>query len=737
LADINADIGGTTNNVVRHVSPNAAVFFVKGFGQEIIAQEVIIADNIKDEKTIASIDVTLTVRNSPGTFTLQLRDPDNIFILEDNPNTEIAALKKNSQAKIYTRVMGEEKKVVEDKKSGHTSGSVTSINKEYQSYPGEYYSWQDYNDWSKGYHIVLEDTKTKQRYPTQFITTEGTVKERWAFDELGNIIYVSLQSSKYTDVPTEEALLAEFGSSSTTKEKKFRISNVDGSLNVTENPLIAHRYYNKELVDGPYRDYNEQGPPGLFPKGKCRVSPMDRVIIFMTPRFDKDGHFNQGDNATYMTPVFTGVVNSAQQGYSDGQHTITVQGEDVTKYLKLSIINVNPALNTGREIAGQYKDEPITIWAHIFLGLTTPEIIRVICLGTESLSGGRRGTLNQKIDGVGFYKLAADKGDLKFYEYNPSTDMPTLEDKMSGVQVTKASFKETLGSLFSNIAVHIYDPYRQGGAIDLEGWRPYALSLGNNWSFYQADFKTRRDIAYKAAEDSFFNFYADRKGHIWFHPYRYDISWILGAKNPKVYIIDNPSIISYGFIEDDSELFTEVQVSTEPSFGMGELNNIGFYTGAIRDDNAMLKYGQRIFVGVNPVINVNVSKSPYVKETEPSINRGMIAASINIFAKSLLKRLLAGKYQGQVTIVGRPEIDPGRPVYIPIRNMIYYVETVEHSFTFGNTFTTTLHLSYGRKPWEFLPELLTFSENDEIYLTDATAFDRRKGTELQGDDTNK
>jgi hypothetical protein len=69
--------------------------------------------------------------------------------------------------------------------------------------------------------------------------------------------------------------------------------------------------------------------------------------------------------------------------------------------------------------------------------------------------------------------------------------------------------------------------------------------------------------------------------------------------------------------------------------------------------------------------------------------------------------------------------------------MIYYVETVEHSFTFGNTFTTTLHLSYGRKPWEFLPELLTFSENDEIYLTDATVFDRRKGTELQGDDTNK
>jgi len=119
-----------------------------------------------------------------------------------------------------------------------------------------------------------------------------------------------------------------------------------------------------------------------------------------------------------------------------------------------------------------------------------------------------------------------------------------------------------------------------------------------------------------------------------------------------------------------------------------------------------MKYGQRFFTASNPIIN-----------TKSNRDQSLIA-----YAKSLLQRLLAGKYQGQVTITGRAELDPGRPVYIPIINRVYYVETVDHELTFGNQFTTTLSLSYGRKPWEYLPELMTFSANDEVYMTDAAIY---------------
>jgi len=93
--------------------------------------------------------------------------------------------------------------------------------------------------------------------------------------------------------------------------------------------------------------------------------------------------------------------------------------------------------------------------------------------------------------------------------------------------------------------------------------------------------------------------------------------------------------------------------------------------------------------------------------------------SILLYAKSILQRILASKYQGQITIPLRVELDPGRPVFIPIRNMLYYVETVEHDIDFGGKATTTLHLSYGRKPWEMLPELITYDKQDEIFMTDA------------------
>jgi len=601
------------------------------------------------------------------------------------------------------------------------------VRRDHKPYRGEFYQWDNYNAWANDYHIVLEDPDTHKTFPTQFIRDhDGSVKERWAFDINGNIVYVSMRSSKFPDTPTEEELLADIGDSIGLTDV-FNVSEYN-SKKPFQKEYTARIYYNKDLTDKKFRDTDEQGDAGVYKKGKCRISPMDRIIIFMTPRFNPDGTFNESDTAP-MVPVFTGVVNAAQQSYSNGEHSITVQGEDVTKYLRLSIININPALPIGRQLlAGQYGDENIHIWGQIFQGLTTPEIIRLLCLGSEAISN-KGENLNQKIDGVGFYKLSS-KGDLKEdLVYDPTTEewIPQGNKKF---KIPRADYRKVLGYLFTDHSVHIHDPYRKGD-LSLEGWRPYEMSLNTNWSFFQADFKTRREVAYKASEDSFFNFYADRKGHIWFHPYRYDTSWILGAENSAVYVMDNASIVSFGFIEDDSELFTEVQVTTEPDFGMGAIQQLGFYTGIFRDEGAILKYGQRIFVGVNPIINTKSVNKPGTTSSDIflSDNREAAANSVRIFAKSLLKRLLASKYQGQITIAGRPEIDPGRPIYIPARNMVYYVETVDHSIAFGNSFTTTLHLSYGRKPWELLPELLTFSDNDEIYLTDAKVFDKKQPLE--------
>ena len=98
----------------------------------------------------------------------------------------------------------------------------------------------------------------------------------------------------------------------------------------------------------------------------------------------------------------------------------------------------------------------------------------------------------------------------------------------------------------------IIDPTMPGST--LSGFSAYKEVLNNSWSFYQADFKTRRDIAKQMSEDTHYAFYADRNGDIWFTPPRYHIGHIIAQKFPQIYIIDTPSILSYGFVEDDSQV---------------------------------------------------------------------------------------------------------------------------------------------------------------------------------------
>lgn len=64
-------------------------------------------------------------------------------------------------------------------------------------------------------------------------------------------------------------------------------------------------------------------------------------------------------------------------------------------------------------------------------------------------------------------------------------------------------------------------------------------------------------------------------------------------------------------------------------------------------------------------------------------------------------------HSGTITIVGNEFYQVGDVVYINNRSMLYYVENVSHSFSFGNaSFVTTLELSLGRALGEYVPTSL-------------------------------
>ncbi|MCK9471493.1 MAG: hypothetical protein M0Q88_07060 [Bacilli bacterium] len=651
---------------VTHYYPNAMVLFVAGFQGVPKERDVLVASNIGDVKEISSINITRTVRNNPGTFSLELVNTGNKFLRPYDPNTEITDMYNYSQ----------HKKII----ATQTQDKYDSSLKEFDR-AGTYYRYNDWKTWLNDTIFILKDEESQYKFPLQkTFDKSGNIREMWGYDILGNIV-------TFNDVNT--ILNAQEGDMVTAKNS---------------NQYRVIKRTNENFIEK-YKDRVEQGQELIkFNKGRLRISAMDRVVIFMSERFYEPG------KKPSLIRVFTGVVNSAQLNYLENRNTIQVQGEDVTKYMRLSVINVNPALLLDQWSAiDQTPEEKITIWSTILKGLKAPDIIRLLTLGSSYVKNPGR-ALNQKIDGIGTYQIssAVERGiNIKidsetniFYEVVKNDRRRTNQ-----FSANKISFRNALGGLFREHSVHIFDPYQPGAR--LKGFRPYEISLGTAWSFYQADFKTRREIAYKVAEDTHFVFYADQYGEIWFHPPRFDHKWIISAEKPEVYVIDTESIISFGFIETDENIFSSVYVNTEPDFALESLGELGFYTASFRDDITTIKYGQRLFTTSNPIINIKGRKGKQ---------------AIIMYAKSLLQRLLASKYQGQVTITGRAEINPGMPVYIPIRNQMYYVETIDHSLDFGGSFVTTLHLSYGRAPWEYLPEILDFAANDDIYTTDAYLF---------------
>ncbi len=73
------------------------------------------------------------------------------------------------------------------------------------------------------------------------------------------------------------------------------------------------------------------------------------------------------------------------------------------------------------------------------------------------------------------------------------------------------------------------------------------------------------------------------------------------------------------------------------------------------------------------------------------------------YAVSILNKARKEVLQGEVTIVGNEFQQPGEVVYIENRDLLFYVESITHTFSYGKSFSTSLSLKYGHNPGEYIP----------------------------------
>lgn len=172
----------------------------------------------------------------------------------------------------------------------------------------------------------------------------------------------------------------------------------------------------------------------------------------------------------------------------------------------------------------------------------------------------------------------------------------------------------------------------------------------------------------------------------------------LGPGSGQRYIIKSAQIKSVSFTETaPSQTYVEVQGTLSSYLDPGKLpaNLNNFPLGG----NAMTTAG-----AIDYDMWRNYGFKDSVKVTVPFLKDPITQCAP--FATMLLSRARKEVLKGTLTISGNEYMQPGEVVFLEDRGLLFYVASVKHNFSFGKQFETTLELTYGHAPGEYIPTTL-------------------------------
>jgi len=90
-----------------------------------------------------------------------------------------------------------------------------------------------------------------------------------------------------------------------------------------------------------------------------------------------------------------------------------------------------------------------------------------------------------------------------------------------------------------------------------------------------------------------------------------------------------------------------------------------------------------------------------VSSVEPPFLR--TASQALVYGYQLLARQYSKILTGSILVRGDSKYQLGDTVFIEDENLYFYIVAINHSFTYGNAYNTTLTLEYGRRPGYYIP----------------------------------
>lgn len=178
-------------------------------------------------------------------------------------------------------------------------------------------------------------------------------------------------------------------------------------------------------------------------------------------------------------------------------------------------------------------------------------------------------------------------------------------------------------------------------------------------------------------------------GSVYDHLIQDDTRNLLGYGSGKRFVIKDEDIISANFHENPPE-FTRVDIKGDAPFVADSLRSATeglYYWAGATDFDLWRQYGYR----------QREIQAPFISDTEGQ------ARPYAILELAMQK---IGVNKADLTVVGNEFYQPGDTVYIPAKGLLYYIETISHTFSYGSSFTTNLGLVYGHPPGKYIPSPL-------------------------------
>ncbi len=234
---------------------------------------------------------------------------------------------------------------------------------------------------------------------------------------------------------------------------------------------------------------------------------------------------------------------------------------------------------------------------------------------------------------------------------NPSSDVDRIISKISSLVSVRAKLLRSLEKILDqNIEIA---ELSGDGQMKIRRTSPFSTNLSSN-------------LYNKLIEDDG----ADTLGHM----------------SGNRFVINDDHIISATFSEKPPA-FTNISV--KGSFpiigGKGEIAGIPELTAIAADFDLWRQYGWRSDKTVD---------KPFFSDAQ---------LQCAPYAIMLLSRQRRNIVTGSITVMGNEFYQLGDVVYVAHRQMLYYVERVQHTISYDGNFTTTLELKYGHPPGDYIP----------------------------------